>query len=161
MKLDNIDIQILQLLTQNARIQWKDLGEMIHMSGQAVGNRIKKLEDSGAIKAYSVIVDETKLGLTYTAFITIFMKTTDHGRFKQFISSEKEITEAHRISGGGCYHLKVKVDVQESLNALLDKILEFGNYELYLSINELKNANPMNAINAQIESTNLYKNRPI
>ena len=45
MKLDNIDVQILQLLAQNARIQWKDLGEMIHMSGQAVGNRIKKLED--------------------------------------------------------------------------------------------------------------------
>lgn len=146
MKLDNIDLQILQLLTQNARIQWKDLGKMIHMSGQAVGNRIKKLEDSGAINAYTVMVDETKLGLTYTAFIIIFMKTTDHDRFKQFIAGEKEITEAHRISGGGCYHLKVKVTVQESLNALLDRILEFGNYELYLSINEMKHTHPMNAM---------------
>ncbi|MBB5148464.1 DNA-binding Lrp family transcriptional regulator [Ureibacillus thermosphaericus] len=43
MKLDNIDFQILQLLTHNARIQWKDLGELIHMSGQAIGNRIKKI----------------------------------------------------------------------------------------------------------------------
>lgn len=146
MKLDNIDIQILELLSQNARIQWKDLGEMIHMSGQAVGNRIKKLEDSGAIKAYSVMVDEIKLGLTFTAFIIIFMKTTDHNRFKQYIASEKEITEAHRISGGGCYHLKVKVDKQEALNALLDKILEFGNYELYLSINEIKHTHTMNAM---------------
>ena len=146
MKLDNIDVQILQLLAQNARIQWKDLGEMIHMSGQAVGNRIKKLEDSGAIKAYSVMVDEIKLGLTYTAFIIIFMTTTDHDRFKQFIASEKEITEAHRISGGGCYHLKVKVDEQEALNALLDRILKFGNYELYLSINEIKQTHPMNAM---------------
>ena len=149
MKLDNIDIQILQLLAKNARIQWKDLGAMIHMSGQAVGNRIKKLEDSGAIKAYSVMVDETKLGLTYTAFITIFMKTTNHEGFKQFIHSQNEVMEAHRISGGGCYHLKVKVDQQEALNALLDKILEFGNYELYLSINEIKNAHPMNAIEGQ------------
>ena len=146
MKLDNIDIQILQLLTQNARIQWKDLGEMIHMSGQAVGNRIKKLEDIGAIKAYTVMVDEIKLGLTYTAFITIYMKTTNHEVFKQFILSQNEIVEAHRISGGGCYHLKVKVDLQESLNALLDKILEFGNYELYLSINEINQTHPMSAL---------------
>lgn len=146
MKLDTIDVQILQLLAQNARIQWKDLGEMIHMSGQAVGNRIKKLEDSGAIQAYSVMVDELKLGLTYTAFIIIFMKTTDHDRFKQFITSQKEVIEAHRISGGGCYHLKVKVGVQESLNVLLDKILDFGNYELYLSINEIKHTHPMNAL---------------
>ena len=146
MKLDNIDIQILQLLTQNARIQWKDLGEMIHMSGQAVGNRIKKLEDIGAIKAYTVMVDEIKLGLTYTAFITIYMKTTNHEVFKKFILSQNEIVEAHRISGGGCYHLKVKVDLQESLNALLDKILEFGNYELYLSINEIKQTHSMSAL---------------
>lgn len=149
MKLDNIDVQILELLAQNARIQWKDLGEMIHMSGQAVGNRIKKLEDSGTIKAYSVMVDETKLGLTYTAFITIFMKTTNHDGFKQFIHSQSKIMEAHRISGGGCYHLKVKVDQQEALNALLDRILEFGNYELYLSINEIKNAHSMKAISGQ------------
>ena len=38
------------------------------------------------------------------------MKSTNHEEFKQFIISQKEITEAHRISGGGCYHLKVKVD---------------------------------------------------
>lgn len=146
MKLDTIDVQILQLLAKNARMQWKDLGEMIHMSGQAVGNRIKKLEDNGTIKAYSVMVDELKIGLTYTAFIIIFMKSTNHEGFKQFISGKKEIIEAHRISGGGCYHLKVKVNVQESLNELLDEILEFGNYELYLSINEIKHTHPMDAM---------------
>lgn len=43
MELDNIDFQILQLLSNNSRIQWKDLGEQIHMTGQAVGNRIKNL----------------------------------------------------------------------------------------------------------------------
>lgn len=146
MELDNIDFQILQLLAQNARIQWKDLGKMIHMSGQAVGNRIKKLEDSGAIKAYTLMVDELKLGLTYTAFIIIFMKSTNHEAFKQFISSQNEVIEAHRVSGGGCYHLKVKVNVQESLNSLLDRILEFGNYQLYLSISEIKYTHPINAI---------------
>ena len=43
MELDNIDFQILRLLSENARIQRKDLGEQIHMTGQAVGNRIKNL----------------------------------------------------------------------------------------------------------------------
>lgn len=43
------------------------------MSGQAIGNRIKKLEDSGVIQSYSLMVDESKLGLTYTAFIIISM----------------------------------------------------------------------------------------
>lgn len=43
MELDNIDFQILRLLSENSRIQWKDLGEQVHMTGQAVGNRIKNL----------------------------------------------------------------------------------------------------------------------
>src|SRR3954447_7493022 len=106
MELDNIDFQILRLLSENSRIQWKDLGEQIHMTGQAVGNRIKKLEEGGVIKAYSLIVDEMKLGFSYTAFIIIYMKSTNHEAFNQFIKSQNEVTEAHRVSGEGCYHLK-------------------------------------------------------
>ncbi|MBY7142447.1 Lrp/AsnC family transcriptional regulator [Virgibacillus sp. NKC19-3] len=138
MKLDNIDFQILQLLSENSRIQWKDLGEQIHMTGQAVGNRIKKLEESGVIQAYSIIIDEMKLGLTYTAFVIIYMKTANHDPFLHFIQERKEIVEAHRVSGEGCYHMKVKVNTQEQLNLFLHEILHFGNYSLYLSIQGIK-----------------------
>lgn len=143
MELDNIDFQILRLLTENSRIQWKDLGEQIHMTGQAVGNRIKKLEESGVIKAYSLIVDEMKLGLTYTAFVIIYMKTANHESFKRFIKDSNEIVEAHRVSGEGCYHLKIKVQTQDQLNLFLNKILDYGNYTLYLSIQEVKQGNPL------------------
>lgn len=140
MELDNIDFQILRILSENSRIQWKDLGERIHMTGQAIGNRIKKLEDSGVIKAYSVIIDEMKLGFTYKAFVIIYMKTANHDSFIRFINDRNEVVEAHRISGEGCYHLKIKVTSQEQLNLLLNRILDYGNYTLYLSINEIKNS---------------------
>ncbi|MEV9639785.1 Lrp/AsnC family transcriptional regulator [Mammaliicoccus sciuri] len=145
MELDNIDFQILLLLSENSRIQWKDLGVQIHMTGQAIGNRIKKLEDSGIIKAYSMIVDEMKLGLTYTAFIIIYMKTTNHDAFIRLMNDCKEAVEVHRVSGEGCYHIKVKVNSQEQLNLFLDKILEYGNYAVHLSIKEIKQQHPLNA----------------
>ncbi|VDG98583.1 HTH-type transcriptional regulator lrpC [Lysinibacillus sphaericus] len=145
MELDNIDFQILRLLSENSRIQWKDLGKQIHMTGQAVGNRIKKLEDGGVIKAYSLLVDETKLGIPYTAFIIIYMKTANHDSFKQLVNDRKEVVEVHRVSGEGCYHIKVKVGSQELLNQFLDKILEFGNYAIHLSIQEVKQQHPLNA----------------
>lgn len=72
MQIDSIDFQILQLLNKNARIQWKEIGEKIHMTGQAVGNRIKKMEDNGIIKAYSIVVDELKMGFSFTAFVFFF-----------------------------------------------------------------------------------------
>ena len=141
MELDNIDFQILRLLSENSRIQWKDLGAKIHMTGQAVGNRIKKLEDSGVIKAYSLIVDEMKLGLSYTAFVLVYMKTANHDAFIRFMNDQKEVIEAHRVSGEGCYHLKIKVKSQEQLNLFLNKLLVHGNYSLNLSIQEIKQQN--------------------
>lgn len=143
MELDYIDFQILRLLSENSRIQWKDLGEQIHMTGQAVGNRIKKLEESGVIKAYSLVVDEMKLGLTYTAFIIIYMKTANHESFIRLMNDRNEVVEVHRVSGEGCYHLKIKVNSQEQLNLLLNKILDYGNYTLYLSIQEIKLRNSL------------------
>lgn len=145
MELDNIDFQILRLLTENSRIQWKDLGAQIHMTGQAVGNRIKKLEESGVIKAFSLIIDEMKLGLPYTAFVIIRMKTANHESFIRFIKGRNEVVEGHRISGGGCYHLKIKVKSQEQLNHFLDKLLDYGNYSLNLSIQEIKQHHPLTA----------------
>jgi len=146
MELDNLDFQILRLLTENSRVQWKDLGEQIHMTGQAVGNRIKKLEDSGVIKAYSLIVDEMKLGFSYTAFVIIYMKTANHDPFLRFMKEQKEVVEAHRVSGEGCYHLKVKVNSQEQLNLFLNETLRFGNYSLYLSIHEIKQQNLLDSM---------------
>lgn len=143
MELDNIDFQILRLLSKNSRIQWKDLGEQIHMTGQAIGNRIKKLEDSGVIKAYSLVVDEMKLGFTYTAFVIIYMKTANHESFIRLMNDRQEVVEVHRVSGEACYHIKIKVTSQEQLNLFLDKILEYGNYTFHLSIQEIKLQNPL------------------
>jgi Lrp/AsnC family transcriptional regulator, leucine-responsive regulatory protein len=145
MELDNIDFQILRLLSENSRIQWKDLGEQIHMTGQAVGNRIKKLEEGGVIKAYSLLVDEMKVGLTYTAFVIIYMKTANHDSFIRFVQDQNEVLEVHRVSGEGCYHLKIVVKSQEQLNLFLNQLLNYGNYSLNLSIQEIKQQNPMNA----------------
>nr|WP_263327881.1 Lrp/AsnC family transcriptional regulator [Neobacillus sp. Marseille-Q6967] len=145
MELDNIDFQILRLLSENSRIQWKDLGQHIHMTGQAVGNRIKKLEESGVIKAYTLLVDEMKLGLTYTAFVIIYMKTANHDSFIRFVHDRNEVLEVHRVSGEGCYHLKIKVKSQDQLNLFLNELLEYGNYSIHLSIQEIKQHNPVTA----------------
>ncbi|AXF57668.1 Lrp/AsnC family transcriptional regulator [Salicibibacter kimchii] len=145
MEIDQIDVQILRLLTEHSRIQWRDLGEKIHMTGQAVGNRIKKLEDNGVIKVYSLVIDEMKLGFSFTAFIIVHMKTANHDAFIRFMKDRKEVVEAHRVSGEGCFHLKVKVKFQDQLNLFLDQLLDHGNYSLNLSIQEIKQHHPVTA----------------
>ena len=136
--IDRTDLEIIQLLQANSRLQWREIGEQVHLTGQAVANRIRRLEELGIILGYTVRLDRSKLGQPLTAFITVFMKTTDHFAFHSFVNQSELVTAADRISGEGCYLLQVKVASHEALTELLNRILEFGNYRVSLSINHLK-----------------------
>lgn len=68
MDLDSTDIQILKILANHSRAQWKDIGEQIYMTGQAVGNRIRKMEDEGIIKRYTINIDEEITKMTCLVF---------------------------------------------------------------------------------------------
>jgi Lrp/AsnC family leucine-responsive transcriptional regulator len=136
--IDQTDNEIIRLLSENSRMQWQEIGERVHLTGQAVRNRISRLEKLGIIEGYTVRLDYEKLGICVTAYVTLFMKTTDHAAFKKYIAGNPLVKDAHRISGEGCYILKVEAADRQSLNDFLDEILEFGNYRLNMSIDKIK-----------------------
>lgn len=136
--IDQTDLEILKLLGENSRIQWKELGQKIHMTGQAVGNRIRRLEDLGIIEQYTITINRIKLGQLVTAFVTVFVKTANHQEFKNFFHEEGAISEVHRISGEGCYLLKTHFASNEELDNLLERLLKYGNYRVNLSIGKIK-----------------------
>ncbi|WP_409370578.1 Lrp/AsnC family transcriptional regulator [Lysinibacillus sp. 38-6] len=136
--IDQTDLEILKLLSENSRIQWKELGQKIHMTGQAVGNRIRRLEDIGVIEQYTIAINRIKLGQLLTAFVTVFVKTTNHQEFKNFFQEEEAISEVHRTSGDGCYLLKTHFSSNEDLDIFLERLLKYGNYRVNLSIGKLK-----------------------
>ena len=136
--LDATDKQIMELLAANARMQWQEIGDRVHLTGQAVRNRISRLERLGVLEGYTVKVNAAQLGLAVTAYVTVFMKTTDHRRFGQFVRQSSLVREADRISGEGCYLLKVQTVDQKALVAFLDELLAFGNYRVNLSMERVK-----------------------
>lgn len=135
---DQIDLVIINCLTQNAKMQLQEIGEIVHMSGQAVKNRINKLENLGIIEGYTLKVNGEKLGMSVTGYVTVFMKTMEHEAFSNYLKTRCDVLEAHRISGEGCYLLKVQMENQSILLAFLDEILKYGNYKINLSIHQIK-----------------------
>jgi Lrp/AsnC family leucine-responsive transcriptional regulator len=136
--LDNTDWEILKLLKADGKMQFRDIGEVVHLTGQAVSNRIARMEDLGVIQGYTVLLDDKLLGKNITAYITIFMKTTNHGDFRVFLNDNQAVVEASHISGEGCYMLKIQVNSQEDLNQFLDLVLKYGNYRVNMSIGKIK-----------------------
>lgn len=136
--MDDIDNLILEILKRNSRETNRNIGLLTHMSGQAVGIRINKMIEDGIIQNYTVKIDKSLLGIDIVAIIKIFMTTHSHEKFLKLISTETEITEAHKVSSDACYILKIETNNVNSLNILLDKISFFGNYQVSLSTKQIK-----------------------
>jgi len=136
--IDHIDFEILTLLKENSRIQWKEIGQKIHMTGQAVGNRIRRLEDMGVIEQYTIAINRAKLLQPITAFITFFVKTANHKAFHEFFQVEEAISEVHRTSGDGCFLLTAHFGSNEELEMFLERLLKYGNYRVNLSLGKIK-----------------------
>ena len=116
---DELDLKIIDMLKTNAKTSLKVIGENVHLTPQAISNRIIRLQDLGLITQYTISTNNSLLGKNITAYVTIFMKTTNHEQLIKFIKSTSIIEEAHRISGDGCYLLKVICSNMEEINSLV------------------------------------------
>jgi Lrp/AsnC family transcriptional regulator, leucine-responsive regulatory protein len=90
MKLDRTDRKILEAMQANARISNLELAEAIGLSPTPCSRRVKRLEDSGIIRAHVTLLDQERLGLKLTAYIGISMDRHTPDRFDAF---EKEVAD--------------------------------------------------------------------
>ena len=106
--MDSIDVKILGCLKENARQNASAIGEYVNMSVSAVIERIKKLENSGVIQQYTLLLDTKKIGKDISAFISVSL---EHPKFNEgFIENVKQnpqVTECHYITGDFDFLLKV------------------------------------------------------
>lgn len=136
--LDSIDFKILDYLKQNSKMHLNKIGECVHFSGPAVASRITRMESLGIIKRFTIDIDEEKLENTVQSFVTLYMNSSDHTGLQKFIKSHNAISEAHKISGQGCYLLKSSTKSQDELNNFLDNLSFYGTYQINISINKIK-----------------------
>ncbi|MGG6313337.1 Lrp/AsnC family transcriptional regulator [Paenibacillus macerans] len=138
-ELDEIDLRLLRILMEDAGLSFKEIGTRVHLTGQAVGARVRKLQDLGVIEGFTVRWNPERIGLAVHAFVTVFLNSgASHKRFQSFVAENDSIIEAHRVSGEGCYWMRMQVASPAALSELLDELLAIGNYKVSLSIERLK-----------------------
>jgi Lrp/AsnC family leucine-responsive transcriptional regulator len=72
--LDETDREIIAALTENGRATMKSLGDRVGMSSPSVSDRLLKIEDAGAIRAYTTIIDYKVFGYNTVAHLKISAK---------------------------------------------------------------------------------------
>jgi Lrp/AsnC family leucine-responsive transcriptional regulator len=101
-ELDRTDRRILEQLQRNARISNLELAESVGLSPTPCARRVRRLEESGLILGHVTLLDQQRLGLSLTAFISISMDRHTPDRFEAFeeaVRTYPEVIECAVVTG--------------------------------------------------------------
>jgi DNA-binding Lrp family transcriptional regulator len=122
--MDEKDREILRTLQADARLPQAEIGRRVGLSAAAVNERIKRLEKSGAIRGWTVLVDDRLVGNDITAFIDVSITAPSfEGDVVALMRELPEVMECHYVTGDTTLFVKAKVTDREALRELvLDRI---------------------------------------
>lgn len=123
--LDSIDIQILSRLKHNARVKASQISDEVGLSVSSVTERIRKLEKSGVITSYTVLVNQKAIGNDSIALMEVSLEHPKYyDSFAEMIDKTKNIASCYYISGDFDFMLKI-VAPAERLEEIHRKIKSF------------------------------------
>jgi Lrp/AsnC family transcriptional regulator, leucine-responsive regulatory protein len=120
---EDIDRQILAILSRDGRMSFTDLARRTGLSVSATHQRVRRLERRGVIKGYAALIDPADAGLPLTAFISI--KPFDPAApddAPEKLAHLGAIEACHSVAGEENYILKVRVASPGALENLLQEI---------------------------------------
>lgn len=141
MSIDAIDRKILQYLVKNARMPFLEIARECGISGAAIHQRVKKLDEGGVIMGTKLVVDPRSLGFDVCAIIGV--RVSDPSKTKDTVEALKmisEIVECHFITGK--YNILIKLYCEDNdhlMRTIFDKILNIpsvSNTETFISLSE-------------------------
>lgn len=116
-ELDRIDLRILELLQQDARISNLELADKVGLSATPCARRVRRLENSALVRGHATLLNQSRLGLKLTAHIGISMDRHTPDRFESFeqaVADYPEVMECSVVTGQDAdYLLKAVVPDME------------------------------------------------
>lgn len=139
--IDGIDKIILRELMEDARRPILEIARKVGISGAAIHQRLRKLENSGLISGSRLILDPKILGYTTTAFVGIYLdRAMSNPRAVKQLEEIPEVLECHYTTGNWSVFIKILCKNNEHLMHLLNKKIQaiegVSRTETFISLNQ-------------------------
>jgi len=126
MKLDELDVKILNLLQQDASLPVAEVAARVGLSVTPCWRRIQRLEEQGVIRRRVALLNGAAIGAGISVFVAV--RTNEHNaewldRFSKVVSAMPEVVEFYRMSGDVDYLLRVVVSDMPSYDAFYKKLI--------------------------------------
>ena len=125
-RLDAIDRKILTVLQDDASLSVAEIGDRVGLSSTPCWKRIQRLEADGVILKRVALVDQNKIGLGLSVFVSV--ESADHSdawlkRFAAAVSAMPEVMEFYRMAGDVDYMLRVVIPDMQSYDVFYKKLI--------------------------------------
>jgi Lrp/AsnC family leucine-responsive transcriptional regulator len=124
--LDEYGRNILSALQQDARLSYADLGRRVGLSPSATAERMRRMEEDGIIRSYTVEIDREALGLPILAYVRMTCEGQRYQPFLKFVQMMPEVRECHHVTGGEAFILQVATPSIAELERTIERLLAYG-----------------------------------
>ncbi|KUO42763.1 MAG: AsnC family transcriptional regulator [Hadesarchaea archaeon YNP_N21] len=120
---DEVDLKIIEMLERDARTSFREIAKELKISEATVYNRVKRMQEEGIIKGYSVKVDPSKLGLDLSAVIGLRVAGGHLVEVEQEISKLKEVCCVYDVTGDYDAVIIARFRSRSDLNKFIKNVL--------------------------------------
>ncbi len=120
---DPVDERILRLLVRNARASWREVGEQVGLSANAVAQRVKRLELDGWVRGYTALLDPGLDGDRTSAVVLLTTAThVANSEIEQLMAAMPAVVEVLDLAGAVDYQVRVRVAGPPELYAVVNAL---------------------------------------
>jgi len=122
--LDEIDQSLIALLADNARLSTAELARSVGLSAPSVAERLRRLEEDGVVRAYTVELDPKALGYTLTAIVRVRPLPGQLHTVERLLVESPEVVECDKVTGEDCFVARYLLRSIEELDPILERIAQ-------------------------------------
>lgn len=122
--LDELDQKILQLLIENARYTYSEIGERVGISRVAVKTHINALEEQGVIEEYTAVINPNKLSGAVSCYFEIEASPETLPNITQQLYHCPIVTQIYRVTGNCRLHVHAVAADQKELESFLSETID-------------------------------------
>lgn len=123
-RIDETNQKLLDALAVNARLSLKELAQAAGMSSPSAAERLRRLEERGIIRAFTIDIDPAALGYPLQAIVRVRPLPGQLHIVEKLIQETPEFIECDKVTGDDCFIARLVVRSMGELDGILDKIAE-------------------------------------
>lgn len=122
--MDPIDIRLLELLSEDARLPLKELAAEVGMSPPAVAERVRRLRERGVIRRFTVEIDPRAVGYPLEAIVRVRHLPGRMPVVEKLLRELPAIIECDKVTGDDCFIARMLVRSMEEIDAIMEGIAD-------------------------------------